>query len=168
MCSSQWSSWDFTNIFSRMHRPTCIFTGGPRFFNSPFSEKLSSRWSNQAGIIVVIVGQVARCPGIIKTPKSCRLTRNLINYQNIDYHIHGYNTFIEFTNFSLRMKASSMMLSSCSLKSSRSCTMLLSFSGSKTMLEPCFWSKRKSKREGYNIYKTLKELCHVQWLLSFS
>ena len=52
-------------------------------------------------------------------------------------------TFIELTNFSLRMKASSMMLSSCSLKSNRSCTILLSFSGSNTMLAPCFWCGKK-------------------------
>ena len=56
------------------------------------------------------------------------------------------STFIALTNFSLFIKASSMMLSSCSLKSSKSCTILLSFSGSRTMLVPCFWKEKKKRK----------------------
>ena len=47
----------------------CIFTGGSRFFNSPFSEKLSSRWSNQAGIIMLSL--LVKMPGaqaLLKPP----------------------------------------------------------------------------------------------------
>lgn len=66
--------------------------------------------------------------------------------RKIYWGITRNHTFIELTNFSLFMKASSMMQSSWSLKSNRSWTMLLSFSGSKTMLAPCFWRTVQEKQ----------------------
>ena len=72
------------------------------------------------------------------------------------------HTLMELTNFSLFMKASSIMQSSCSLKSKRSCTMLLSFSGSNTILAPCFYSPQQKQFQSSPIHFLCFYFTHVK------
>lgn len=63
-------------------------------------------------------------------------------------------SFMALTNFSFFMKHTSMIRSTLSLKSSNSCTMVLSFSGLITIVLPKAW---------ICIFKTLKTIKRVNW-----
>ena len=46
-----------------------VFTGRQNFLKvTSLEEKLFSRWSNQAGKIILTAGQFAQCPVLNKTP----------------------------------------------------------------------------------------------------